>query len=140
MARRRYLHRLSGPLLDRVDLQVEVLPVTRAALATVGDAEGSAVVAARVAEARAVQRERWRDAPWAVNAHAPGHELRRRPWRLPASSTASLDRGVDRGTLTVRGYDRVLRTAWTLADLDGRSHPRADDVERAFSLRHQAAA
>ncbi|KQX63730.1 YifB family Mg chelatase-like AAA ATPase [Angustibacter sp. Root456] len=140
MARRRYLHRLSGPLLDRVDLQVEVLPVTRAALATVGDEESSAVVAARVAAARAAQRERWREERWSLNAHAPGHELRRQPWRLPAAATASVDRGVDRGTLTVRGYDRVLRTAWTLADLDGRDRPGRDDVDRAFSLRHQAAA
>jgi magnesium chelatase family protein len=140
MARRRYLHRLSGPLLDRVDLQVEVLPVTRAALATVGDAESSAVVAARVAAARAAQRERWRAEQWSLNAHAPGHELRRRPWRLPASATESVDRGVERGTLTVRGYDRVLRTAWTLADLDGRDSPQARDVDRAFVLRQQAAA
>jgi magnesium chelatase family protein len=140
MARRRYLHRLSGPLLDRVDLQVEVLPVTRAALATVGDAESSAVVAARVATARAAQAKRWRSERWALNAHAPGHELRRRPWRLPAKATAVLDRGVERGTLTVRGYDRVLRTAWTLADLDGRDSPVADDVGLAFALRHGAAA
>ena len=140
MARRRYLHRLSGPLLDRVDLQVEVLPVTRAALATVGDAESSEVVAARVATARTAQAHRWKAQAWTLNAHAPGHELRRRPWRLPAAVTTVLDRGVERGTLTVRGYDRVLRTAWTLADLDGRDRPVADDVGLAFALRHRAAA
>ncbi len=140
MARRRYLHRLSGPLLDRVDLQVQVLPVTRAALGTAGQEESSAVVAGRVAAARAAQRRRWAGAPWQLNAHAPGHELRTRPWRLPATATRSIETGVERGTLTVRGYDRVLRTAWTLADLDGSERPVSDHVEQAFALRHQAAA
>ncbi len=71
----------------------------------------------------------------------PGHELRRRPWRLAGAATASVDRGVERGTLTVRGYDRVLRTAWTLADLDGQRQPaRATTSSAAFALRQQAAA
>lgn len=140
MARRRYLNRLSGPLLDRIDLQVPVLPVTRAALGTAGAQESSAVVAARVAAARAAQRSRWRGSPWRLNAHAPGHELRARPWRLPSLATRSVDAGIERGTLTVRGYDRVLRTAWTLADLGGSERPASEHVERAFALRHQAAA
>lgn len=140
MARRRYLHRLSGPLLDRVDLQVEVLPVTRAALRTAGREESTAVVAARVARARAAQRARWKDAAWQLNAHAPGHELRGRPWRLPSSATCSIDAGIERGTLTVRGYDRVLRTAWTLADLAGSGRPDRHLVDTAFALRHRTAA
>jgi magnesium chelatase family protein len=137
MARRRYLHRLSGPLLDRVDLQVEVRPVTRAAMDPDVAPEGTAEVAARVRRARAAQAERWAGMGWQLNAHAPGPELRRGRWRCHPSVVAPLDRQVERGTLSVRGYDRVLRTAWTLADLRGRSCPAADDVATAFALRHQ---
>jgi magnesium chelatase family protein len=137
MARRRYLHRLSGPLLDRVDLQVQVLPVTRAALDPAAAPETTAIVAARVRQARTAQAQRWAGTGWQLNAQAPGPVLRRGRWRCHPSATAPLDRGVDRGTLSVRGYDRVLRTAWTLADLRGRSSPGADDVATAYALRHQ---
>lgn len=139
MARRRYLHRLSGPLLDRVDLRVQVLPVTRSALSTVELGESSATVAARVATAREAQAQRWRGTPWRLNAHVPGHELRRGRWRLSPTVTHDIDRGIERGTLTVRGYDRVLRSAWTLADLAGRTCPAAADVGQAFGLRQAAA-
>ncbi|HKG51081.1 MAG TPA: YifB family Mg chelatase-like AAA ATPase [Actinomycetales bacterium] len=137
MARRRYLHRLSGPLLDRVDLQVQVLPVTRAALDPDVAPEPTAVVAARVRQARTAQARRWAGTGWQLNAQAPGPVLRRGRWRCHPSATAPLERGVERGTLSVRGYDRVLRTAWTLADLQGRSSPGADDVATAYALRHQ---
>ncbi|HEX8496876.1 MAG TPA: YifB family Mg chelatase-like AAA ATPase, partial [Actinomycetales bacterium] len=103
MARRRYVHRLSGPLLDRVDLQVQVQPVTRAAMDPDAVAEGSAAVAARVLVARAVQRERWAGTPWRVNSQVPGADLRRGRFRLSPAATRVLDRGVDRGTLSVRG-------------------------------------
>lgn len=137
MARRRYLHRLSGPLLDRIDLQVQVLPVTRAALGGAEVPEPTADVAARVARARAAQTERWAGTPWRVNGHVPGQQLRRGRWRCPPHVTDSIDRGIDRGTLTVRGYDRVLRSAWTLADLGGRTSPTRADVDYASWLRHQ---
>ncbi|GMA85597.1 hypothetical protein GCM10025868_08470 [Angustibacter aerolatus] len=77
--RRRYLQRLSGPLLDRVDIQVHVLPVTRAALSPDEQPEASASVAARVRAARAAQQERWAGTGWLLNAHAPGTSLRRAP-------------------------------------------------------------
>jgi magnesium chelatase family protein len=132
--RRRYLARLSGPLLDRVDLQVEVLPVSRAQLAVDTLPESSAVVAARVASARAAQRERWAGTPWRCNGEVPGTVLRG-SWRLPPTVTREMDRSLDGGSLTVRGYDRVLRSAWTLADLDGASRPHADHVGVALALR-----
>ena len=138
MARRRYLHRLSGPLLDRVDLQVRVLSVTRAAMDPDSPAESTAVVAARVGAARGVQLERWSGTAWRVNSQVPGRDLRRGRWRLAPGVTRMLDQGVERGTLSVRGYDRTLRCAWTVADLAGRSAPSADDVGLAFVLRDQA--
>jgi magnesium chelatase family protein len=136
LARRRYLNRLSGPLLDRVDLQVEVLAVSRAEMTSAVVPEPSSAVAARVQVARQTQRARLRGTPWTANAEVPGSWLRG-PLRLGRAMTVDLDRGLDRGTLTIRGYDRVLRTAWTIADLEGRATPGRDDVGRALLLRQR---
>jgi magnesium chelatase family protein len=65
----------------------------------------------------------------------PGPDLRRTPWRLPADDTAVLRTAIDRGILSARGFDRVLRLAWTIGDLDGRERPRRNEVEEAIQLR-----
>ena len=135
-ARRAYAGRLSGPLLDRVDLQVVMPAINLAALAQEAG-ECSAVVAARVATARALQGERWAGTPWALNSQASGSALRRGRWRLPRTVTADLDRALDRGLITLRGYDRVLRLGWTVADLAGRSGPGRDDLGLALAMRNQ---
>jgi magnesium chelatase family protein len=67
----------------------------------------------------------------------PGSVLRRTPWRLPPAVTVDIDRALERAQLTLRGYDRVVRVAWTVADLGGRSTPTRDDVSAALSLRNQ---
>ena len=131
---RAYVNRLSGPLLDRVDLRVHVPPVRRAAFADEAG-EGSAAVAARVGAARAAQAERWAPGGWAVNGLVPGHVLRRPPFRLPGATTLALDRALDTGRITLRGYDRVLRIAWSAADLAGRVVPSRDDVATGLLLR-----
>lgn len=130
--RRRYAAKLSGPLLDRVDVQVTVHPVSRAALDR--PAESTAVVAARVAAARGAQGERLAGTPWQVNAQVPGGWIRD---RLGADRTLlrDVDRALDAGTLSLRGADRVLRIAWTLADLAGRPAPSNDDIGSALLLR-----
>lgn len=130
--RRRYFGRISGPLLDRVDVQVEVPAVRRAELR--GVAEDTATVAARVAAARAAQAVRWAGTPWRVNAEVPGRVLRER-LRPDRGMLRLVDEALDRGTLTLRGADRVLRIAWTLADLAGRAAPHAGDVGAAVALR-----
>ncbi|WP_166846697.1 YifB family Mg chelatase-like AAA ATPase [Isoptericola sp. BMS4] len=133
-AKRRYFGRLSGPLLDRVDLQVEALPATRAERRAAGAAEPTRDVAARVAAARAAARERMSGTPWSTNAEVPGTWLRERLG--PGSGVlAPVERMIDRGAITLRGADRVLRTAWTLADLAGRTVPGAEDVAVAVTLR-----
>ena len=132
---RRYLARLSGPLLDRMDLQVQLEPVVPGELLDGLDtAEPSAAVASRVAAARAVAAERLRGTGWRINADVPGPVLRSR-WRLPATVTAAADVRLDRGELSARGYDRVLRVAWSVSDLAGRTRPTATDVEEAVALR-----
>ena len=139
MAKRGYIGRLSGPLLDRVDLQVQVPAVTRSSLASTAG-ESSHVIAARVRAARGAQAQRWRGTPWQVNSQVPGGHLRRGRWRLPKSVTTDIDRALDRGQLTLRGYDRVLRVGWTLADVAGRSTPVRDDLGTALTLRTQGPA
>jgi magnesium chelatase family protein len=133
MARRRYFGRLSGPLLDRVDVQVEVQPVGRVDFAAAAG-EPSAAVAARVASARDAARARYAGTPWSANAEVPGSWLRER-LRPCRGVLADVDRALDEGRLSLRGADRVLRIAWTVADLAGRDAPAAGDVAFAMALR-----
>ncbi len=135
MQRLRYLGRLSGPLLDRLDLVVRVEQPTRADLLDPGRAETTAVVAARVAAARERAAARWAGSGWGCNARVPGPALRGGPWRLPAADLAPLNRALGAGAITARGVDRVLRVAWTLADLADRDRPRLPEVAQALALR-----
>ncbi len=136
MARRRYFGRLSGPLLDRVDIQLQVNRVQLAQLSDSEPREGTVQVAARVQVARDTARERLRPFGLVHNADLTGRILRG-PLRLPPADTALLDRAMGLGSLTARGYDRVLRLAWTVADLRGRDRPGAEDVGLALTLRQR---
>ncbi|WUS99513.1 YifB family Mg chelatase-like AAA ATPase [Streptomyces sp. NBC_00708] len=132
---RRYRARLSGPLLDRVDLRVTVDPVTREDLmGRGGRGEPTATVAARVREARERAAERLAGTPWTTNSEVPGHELRTRLAAAPGALMVA-ERDMERGLLTARGLDRVLRVAWTVADLRGAARPDASDVVAALELR-----
>ncbi|MCM2392955.1 YifB family Mg chelatase-like AAA ATPase [Streptomyces albipurpureus] len=132
---RRYQARLSGPLLDRIDLRVGVEPVSRSDLLGQGcRGEPTAAVAARVLEARERAEARLTGTPWRVNSEVPGPELRTR-WRVGPGALAIAERDMERGLLTARGLDRVLRVAWTLADLAGRDRPEGSDVGLALALR-----
>ena len=133
MARRRYFSRLSGPLLDRIDLQVEVLPVTRTDRASTEVPERTAVVAARVVAARARARRRLSGTPWTTNAEVPGGWLRRHT--EGADARRDLERALDTGMLSLRGLDRVLRVAWTLADLGDKAGPGDGEIGQALLLR-----
>ncbi|WP_173159074.1 YifB family Mg chelatase-like AAA ATPase [Phytohabitans suffuscus] len=136
VARRRYLGRLSGPLLDRIDVQVTLAPLGAAELmAPDSGGEPSAAVADRVLKARAAAAARWSAQGWRTNADVPGTALRRPPWRLPSADTKALRTRLDHGSLSARGFDRILRVAWTIADLDGRHRPGSDDVFEATQLR-----
>jgi magnesium chelatase family protein len=140
LERRRYRSRLSGPLLDRVDLRVELPPVTRAAWLDGLDApESTAVVADRVARARAAAGERLAGTGLALNSQVPGRMLRER-FTIPRPSLRLAERALERGALSVRGFDRVIRVAWTVADLAGRPVPGTDDVAEALGMRLQRAA
>jgi magnesium chelatase family protein len=136
-ARRRYLARISGPLLDRIDIQLRINRITAAQLRLSNESPrlSTAQARERVVEARSAAKARLADTPWLVNSQVPGSWLRSGDVRLGATVTASIDRALERGGLTMRGYDRVLRVGWTLADLDGVSSPCADHIGRALYLR-----
>ncbi|GGY86552.1 YifB family Mg chelatase-like AAA ATPase [Streptomyces poonensis] len=132
---RRYQARLSGPLLDRVDLRVEVDRVTRAQLTERGArGEPTAVVADRIRVARERAALRLAGTPWRTNSEIPGRELRSR-WHAAPGAMDEAERGLERGVLTARGLDRVLRVAWTVADLVGHDRPDSVDVALALQLR-----
>jgi magnesium chelatase family protein len=135
-ARRRYQQRLSGPLLDRIDVRVHVDPVPHAdLLADTGGRQSSRIVAARVVAARAAATERWRRTPWRVNADVPGAVLRKQPWALAHAVLQPAEAYLQRGEISARGFDRVLRLAWTVADLAGRTAPDTGDVAEALYFR-----
>ncbi len=134
LVRRRYLARLSGPLLDRVDVKVELLPVGRAELLSDRQlAEPSAAVAARVWQARLRAARRLEGTRWRLNAEVPGSELRR-SFRPAAGALAPLEQAMDRGQVSARGADRIIRMSWTLADLAGQPRPRLAEIGTALAL------
>ena len=133
LQRRRYLGKLSGPLLDRVDLRVQ-MHAARAGAFAPENAEASVAVRTRVAAARAAAAERWRPHGFTTNAEVTGAVLRRH-FRLDATVMAPLKRALDIGLVSIRGADRALRVAWTVADLAGRSSPATEDVSLALSFR-----
>lgn len=127
--RKRYFGRLSGPLLDRIDMQIEVPPVH---LSMNSREESSASIRARVIQARGAYRELFGTSDTATRPHQRVKWLRARTSR---ACLALLSSAVDRGTLSLRGADRSLRVAWTIALLDGRMSPNPENVAEAMSLR-----
>jgi magnesium chelatase family protein len=134
-----YLAKLSGPLLDRIDVRLRLQPANAAqiALARLGAKQlgrKSSEVRTSVAAARERARNRLAGTPWALNAQVPGPYLRRE-LKLDSAVTRSLDSALDKGRLSMRGYDRCLRLAWSCADLAGRSQVNEEDVAKAVLLR-----
>ncbi len=131
-ARRKYLARLSGPLLDRVDVRVVLRRPTLASLRDDQVPESTSVIASRVAHARDEVRQRLDDTPWTVVAEVPAKELMSR-WPLNPSAVDALDTACRKQSL--RGRDRVIKVAWTIAALAGRPNPNEVDIDQAVMLR-----
>lgn len=138
---RRYLGRLSGPLLDRIDIELGVHRVSVARLRE-GDQAPTTTAQAqeRVAEARKRAAHRLSQTPWRTNVEVSGSWLRDGPQAPGIAIRRPLDAALHRGSLTLRGYDRVLRVAWSVADLADRSTLQIDDIGRALYLKKGAAA
>jgi magnesium chelatase family protein len=133
-ALRRYRARLSGPLVDRFDLQVHVPQIAFAELSDTRQGAPSAAVQERVVAARQIQRRRLAGTTLHANAQLRPRELAR--WcRVDAPSLTDLERVVTRRGLSARAVHRLLRVARTLADLDGRTDLERRDVLGAVQLR-----
>jgi magnesium chelatase family protein len=136
--RMRYLHRLSGPLVDRIDLRVVLPRPSRAELLT-DEPEDTATVRARVIAARQRAALRFAGTPWRANADVPATVLRR-DWPLSPQASRVLAQALDSGVLSARGADRVIRIAWTVADLAEHDTPQPTDVFTALHLRDASGA
>jgi len=130
----RYLAKISGPLLDRIDLQVEVPALTPEEIGSTAVGEASAVIRERVEAARQIQRERFRRSNIQCNAEmAPRHM--RKFCELGPSSRRLLEHAVARLGLSARGYDRLLKVARTIADLGGCERLNSAHVAEAVHYR-----
>lgn len=116
---RKYLNRISGPMLDRIDLQMEILPVPFAELAAMAPGEPSSAIRARVMAARKIQADRFRNEP-DVHCNAQmSSRLLARYCQLDNEVTDVLRSAMERFDMSARAYDRILKVARTIADLDG---------------------
>ena len=131
---RRYLNRLSGPLIDRVDLRIKVEPPSRTAFASGEVGESSAVVRERVALARARAAKRFATLNISRNAEIPAFALRNE-FKAERTGMSLLHNEMDRENLTARGFHKTLRLAWSIADLAEHELPLLEDVKRALALR-----
>jgi magnesium chelatase family protein len=132
---RRYLGKLSGPLMDRIDIRVDVDPVGRIELASHDLGESSQDIRARVIAARKRAANRFKNDGWELNSEIPARALRIE-YRPEKSAMNFLHDELDKELITARGLHKVLRLSWTLADLAEHQIPTIEDVQRAYSLRN----
>ena len=130
----RYIHRVSGPLLDRFDLHVEVAPVEFEALRTKQPAEPSAAIKVRVNTARQMQQERFSGSKTTCNAKINAAEFEKY-CVIDSEAEATLKRAFDTLGFTARAYDRVLKVARTIADLEGAEVIQSPHVLEAIQYR-----
>ena len=133
--RMEYRNRVSGPLLDRIDIQIEISPVSYDMLSQLPTGEPSAKIRERVVRARAVQSARYADDPdVSCNAEMRPRDIARY-CRLDASAQAALRDKLEQLDLSARAYDRVLKVARTIADLRGAEAVEDEDINMAARWR-----
>lgn len=136
---RRYADRISGPIRDRIDIQRTLHAPARSALADdYGERISSAHARDRVLAARKRQEDRWANTPWRLNTDVPGAELRKH-WPPTPEGRRLVDRQLMKNVISARAADRILRLAWTIADICEHDQPTEEDVAGALALRRGAA-
>ena len=131
---RRYLDRLSGPLLDRIDLQLEVDAVPVSEINDGSVSEDSAAVRLRVEKARRVQLERMKETGETCNAHLQGEGIKRY-CAMDGDARRLLEVAVEKKGISMRGYNRIIKVARTIADLEGEEHIGSGHVAEAIQYR-----
>ena len=131
----RYLQRISGPLLDRIDLHIEVVPVPFRELNTQSESESSAEVRRRVVMARRIQAERFRDLPGLHCNAMMSSRLIRQHCRLDSAGQQLLKQVMERLDLSARAYDRILKVSRTIADLEGSERVQNAHLSEAINYR-----
>lgn len=132
---KKYMNKISGPLLDRIDIQIEVIPVPFSELSVKQPGESSAVIRERVIAARKIQEERFKDCP-GVHCNAQmGTKLFRQHCALDSKCQEMMRLAMDRLGLSARAYDRVLKVARTIADLDNSPNINSDHLAEALTYR-----
>jgi magnesium chelatase family protein len=132
----RYLGKISGPLLDRIDIQIEIVPVPFEKLAEQKSGESSAVIRERVIRARNIQQQRFKDDPHVhCNAQMSSRQLRQYA-QLGPEATEMLRAAMERLDLSARAYDRILKVSRTIADLDAASDIRVEHIAEAINYRN----
>ena len=130
----KYLNKISGPLLDRIDIHIEVTPVAFTELASERETEKSAAVRERVVKARQVQEQRYKGTKMHSNAQISTQQLRKY-CRIDATGQALLQKAMERLGLSARAYDRILKVARTIADLAGSNDIRTEHLAEAIQYR-----
>lgn len=131
---RRYMQKLSGPLLDRIDIRSFVEVPSRAEMSSTETGEGSDLIRARVIESRKIASQRFSTEDWSLNSRIPASALRHR-YRAKREGMAFLHGELDKERLSARGFHKVLRLAWSIADRKGLDVPGLTEVESAHQLR-----
>lgn len=131
----RYMSRISGPLMDRIDLHIEVTPVPIGAMNSSSEEESSATIRARVVRARERQTERFRDIEGVYTNAMMNSKMLRHFCRIDAAATTLLERAMERLQLSARAYDRILKVARTIADLAGEEQISATHIAEAIQYR-----
>ena len=131
---RRYLGKLSGPMMDRIDLRVQVEPVGRIDMARNELGESSQVIRARVIRAREIAADRFSSMGWSLNSQIPARALRT-VFQPEKAAMNFLHDELDKEAITARGLHKIIRTAWSFADLHENKTPTMDDVLAAHTMR-----
>lgn len=131
---RRYLAKISGPLLDRIDIRIRVEQPTRSELSNEGSGESSSKIRERVIAARNLAQDRFAGLGFHLNSQIPSKSLRE-DFRAERKGMSTLHSLLDREEISARGFHRILRTSWSIADRDEKDRPGVEEIERALELR-----